>query len=165
MTNSDQEPLRTIGIDYAKVISSDAYSALVRETARTAIKDGYLIVGDWLKTLHDDDLNYLLLNGETAIRGQMPSGSFVMLAVILALGEGVGAPSDDAECSQFVRRLIMLSSAESLSRKGIAVFHRDKATLGSDVDNVTIMELKDFGTVKAAKPPEDVDQQFPKRKK
>lgn len=128
-------------IDLEAVINSD-YPAVIRIAAVKLQRRTYITVGEFLQELCKNDLNELS-SFCNAITIKKDSGE--MLDSIILLGEMLsqaeGTPLDKPD-TQRAANLMILISLESLYRKGLIEFYREKATLGSDFASDIIARLK-----------------------
>lgn len=131
----------TASVDFYRVSKSNNFNALARQTATQIMAAPYIALGDWLKDLNYDDLHYLTSVAEHINRGGEPSQSFIILVMMLCVAEGGEVPVADDTFVEIMRRFTMLLCAEALSRKEVAVFHREHATLGAEVDQKEILSF------------------------
>lgn len=123
-------------LNYDKIAGDPALPAIVRMAAQQAMNDEYISVSEWLRLINDDDLAFVVRLADCETTGDDPL-PLIALAMILATAEGGNIVSDEAG-HMATARLCSLVIFESLARKGIVDFDRNKATLSGEFDHIVI---------------------------
>jgi len=128
-------------LDLNFVTTSNTFPALARQTAAWCIKETYVTMASWLKSLHADDLKGLIgIIDRHAVYGESLE-TIKVLAVILCVGEGGEIPETEKELWSIVNRFVAILSAESISRKGLGKVNYDKLTLTADLEPADILTV------------------------
>jgi len=111
----------TTHIALPKLVANAVTPAICRMAAWEVIQTGsYMKPGDWIKKLHQVDLDHLLqlCDAATDTDSDLPTMTLVALTMILVQGEGLDV-ADGNELSMQMNQLVMFLTLESLGRKGL----------------------------------------------
>ena len=129
-----------IQLDYSKIAKDTNSMALTRLLAKQLMEISYITVGDFMLNLTDYDLQSLI---ELIDKKPNPRiVDFVLIAEMLAIGEGCG-PSDNTKV--FEHRTSMLTNfiiMESLSRKNLIELEHKNMSFHEDMADKQIARAK-----------------------
>lgn len=135
------DPDETYSINVQQVIDNKTLLPITRDLAKRISKECYLTVGEYIITMDDVELNYLIdliPTDDNMATLTEKSGELMLISELLALGEGL--PSANAEDimarTSFFTKLLVF---ESLYRKGIVNAFHENWTLDLDINNETIL--------------------------
>lgn len=135
------DPDETYSINVQQVIDNKTLLPITRDLAKRISKECYLTVGEYIITMDDVELNYLIdliPTDDNMATLTEKSGELMLISELLALGEGL--PSANAEDimarTSFFTKLLVF---ESLYRKGIINAFHENWTLDLDINNETIL--------------------------
>lgn len=137
----DFDPDETYSINVQQVIDNKTLLPITRDLAKRISRESYLTVGEYIITMDDVELNYLIdliPTDDNMATLTEKSGELMLISELLALGEGL--PSANAEDimarTSFFTKLLVF---ESLYRKGIINAFHENWTLDLDINNETIL--------------------------
>jgi hypothetical protein len=110
-----------IHIALPRLVVNNYAPAIVRLAAMEIIQTGsYMKPGDWIRNLHQCDLDHLLLLCDAAkdTDTDAATATLVALTMVLVQGEGLDV-ADGAELTAQMNQLVMFLTLESLGRKGL----------------------------------------------
>ena len=135
------DPDETYSINVQQVIDNKTLMPITRRLAKRISNDNYLTVGDYIISMEDEDLDYLIdliPDDDNVAAANDQSSELMLISELLALGEGL--PSANAEeimaRTSFFTRLLVF---ESLYRKGIINAHHENWTLDLDINNNSVL--------------------------
>lgn len=129
-------------LNLAALASSFNSSEIVRDTAKMVIEKQYFTVGEWLANISDTNLEMLLLMVEHEVDEESAT-TMLLLTEMLRMAEGLDVITDQAKLSNQMGFLICLFGMESLARKDLITFFRDKVSFSEDMANECIVMPKD----------------------
>ena len=120
-----------------------SFLPVTRLLAIDIIKNPYLIVGDFMRELSDNDVELLL---DIVDDHQSPHyEDLILISEMLALAEGL--PNEYANEDELVdtsrtrvATLITYLTMESLARKNLIILHRENMSFGDDMGNKVVAE-------------------------
>jgi hypothetical protein len=122
---------------YENIIKSKGLMPLTRALALDLTAQGYMSVGDFLKSLSDSDVQNLLKISENNKSEQF--SEIVLIAEMLAAGEGLALEGVDTTTAR-VNQFCMLIVIESLARKGLVKVFHENMSFGDEMGDKTIVE-------------------------
>lgn len=130
-------------IRFDKVAEDKSFLPVTRLLAIDIIKNPYLIVGDFMRELSDNDVELLL---DIVDDHQSPHyEDLILISEMLALAEGL--PNEYANEDELVdtsrtrvATLITYLTMESLARKNLIILHRENMSFGDDMGNKVVAE-------------------------
>lgn len=108
-------------IAFPKLVANNTAPAICRLAAWEAIQTGsYMKPGDWIRKLHQVDLDHLLQLCDTAKDTDDDSATMTLVALTMVLVQGEGLDvADGKELTDQMNQLVMFLTLESLGRKGL----------------------------------------------
>lgn len=137
----DFDPDETYSINVQQVIDNKTLLPITRKLAKRINKENYLTVGDFIISMEDEDLEYLIdlipnEDNEEALTKECTE--LMLISELLALGEGL--PASDVknimERTSFFTKLLVF---ESIYRKGIINAYHENWTLDLDANSDIII--------------------------
>ena len=129
-------------IQYQKIISDKKLLPSTRLLATEILDKGYMRVGDYLKELVDNDLNYFLRVAEDTECEEF--AEVALLSEMLATSEGLDPSSSLDDFIKRTTAMIGFFACEGLFRKGIVKLHRENMSFGSDMgDKLLVEKIRD----------------------
>jgi hypothetical protein len=122
---------------YENIIKSKSLMPLTRTLALDLTTQGYMSVGDFLKSLSDSDVQNLLNISENNKSEQF--SEIVLITEMLAAGEGLALEGVDTTTAR-VNQFCMLIVIESLARKGLVKVFHENMSFGDEMGDKTIVE-------------------------
>jgi hypothetical protein len=122
---------------YENIIKSKSLMPLTRTLALDLTTQGYMSVGDCLKSLSDSDVQNLLNISENNKSEQF--SEIVLITEMLAAGEGLALEGVDTTTAR-VNQFCMLIVIESLARKGLVKVFHENMSFGDEMGDKTIVE-------------------------
>jgi hypothetical protein len=122
---------------YENIIKSKGLMPLTRALALDLTTQGYMSVGDFLKSLSDSDVQNLLNISENNKSEQF--SEIVLITEMLAAGEGLALEGVDTTTAR-VNQFCMLIVMESLARKGLVKVFHENMSFGDEMGDKTIVE-------------------------
>ena len=129
--------MKDILINIKLVSESDEVSPLSRSLAQTIINKDYLTIGNWMKSLSNDEIEYLndIINiGDTDELFQEASSEIVLLTLLLVYSEGV-YPETIEEVSMHTGIFKMIVAGTDMDRKGITKACYENMSFGEGLGN------------------------------
>ena len=128
-------------LDYGKIANSSSTLAVTRLLASHLMTDSYITVGEFLTKMTDGDLQSLV---ELADREDNPHiGDYILIAEMLATGEGCDQAKDFEEFQSRTDQLVSLLLVESLHRKGLVLAHHENFSFHEDMKNKIVVERRE----------------------
>lgn len=128
----------TFSIVYNNVIKSKDLMPITRTLAMDLVNSGYMRVGDFLKGLSDNDLQNLMEISDNDESEQFCE--LLLIAEMLATGEGLNSSEDEQEFANRMNHFCMLLAIESLYRKGLVKLYRENMSFGEDMGDKIVVE-------------------------
>lgn len=128
-------------ISYDKIIASPMFCAITKMTAQKIKKDGYLTLGDFLKSLSSNDLTALAIMCEIAENDESALDDLVALSEMLSSAEGCPSENDKVACSNLAYFMTVIA-CESLNRRGLVDVDYSKMSFGDDMKDEKFVGLK-----------------------
>mgnify|MGYP003704469103 CR=1 FL=1 len=138
--NQDNQDYSNLQLDYAKVLASKDTLSVTRMLAAQLINGGYLSVGEFLKSLSDTDLQMLV--NLTDEKDTPHVADFIVMAEMLAIGEGCDSAVDSNEFQYRTQQMITFILLESLYRKGLVELTHENLSFHPDMVEAGIVRLK-----------------------
>lgn len=126
-------------LNFPKIVESKEFLSTTRLLAAKMMVNPYITVGDFLKSLSDDDLRVLMHRADIVDEGNN-GGDFILLSEMLATGEGLNSSEDADEVTKRVNSFIMYLTIESLYRKGMVEIFRENFSFGEDAGDKVIVK-------------------------
>jgi hypothetical protein len=137
----DFDPDEIFSINVQQIIDNKALLPITRKLAKRISKENYLTVGDYIISIEDEDLEYLidLIPNEDNVETLTKECTELMLITeLLALAEGLPAANakNIMERTSFFTKLLVF---ESIYRKGIINAYHENWTLDLDINSDIII--------------------------
>lgn len=137
----DFDPDETFTISVQQIIENKTLLPITRKLAKRISKENYLTVGDYIISIEDEDLEYLidLIPNENNVETLTKECTELMLiSELLALAEGLPAANvkNIMERTSFFTKLLVF---ESIYRKGIINAYHENWTLDLDANSDIII--------------------------
>lgn len=123
---------------YENIIKSKGLMPVTRTLALDLTSQGYMSVGDFLKSLSDSDVQNLLNISEDEEDEQF--SEIALIAEMLAGAEGLIAFKDIDTFSARINQFCAFIVIESLARKGLVKVFHENMSFGEDMDSKIIVE-------------------------
>ena len=128
-------------INYHKVLNQVTFLPVTRLLAADLIKNQYMPIGDFIKSLKDNSLEEL---NEISENENHPNfEEMILITEMLAAAEGTnfgGTPEVHQRLNMFMTWLIF----ESLKRKGLVKIYYENLSFGDDMADKIVVEKIDF---------------------
>jgi len=128
-------------INYHKVLHQETFLPITRLLAADLIKNQYMPIGDFIKSLKDNSLEEL---NEISENENHPNfEEMILITEMLAAAEGTnfgGTPEVHQRLNMFMTWLIF----ESLKRKGLVKIYYENLSFGDDMADKIVVEKIDF---------------------
>jgi len=128
-------------INYGKVLHEESFLPVTRLLAADLMKNQYMPIGDFIKSLSDDSLEQL---NEICDDENHPNfEEIILISEMLAAAEGTnigGTP----EVHQRLNLFITWMAIESLKRKGLVKVYYENISFGDDMGEKIIVEKIKF---------------------
>ena len=128
----------TFTILYDNVIKAKDLMPITRALAVDLVHSGYMRVGDFLKSLSDNDLQNLMEISDNDECEQFCE--ILLISEMLATGEGLSSSKDEQEYSDRMNQFCVLLALESLQRKGLVKLYRENMSFGDDMQDKIVVE-------------------------
>ena len=128
-------------LDYGKIANSPNMLAVTRLLASQLMTESYITVGEFLTKLADSDLKLLVELTDQEDHDHM--GDFILMAEMLATGEGCDTSKATEQYSDRTKQFVTFVILESLYRKGLVELKHENLSFHSDMDNKEIVRLKE----------------------
>lgn len=135
------DPEEGFVINYQKIVEEKSLLSLTRLLAIDMMKNPYVSVGDYLKNISDTDLK-TLLDVIDAGEDHANFSDLILIAEMLATGEGLEHGSLDVVHSR-TNQFLTLISCESLYRKKLIKVHHQNMSFGDDMRDAPIASKLD----------------------
>lgn len=129
-------------VSYANVINRNDSHPVTTRLAKKIVKDTYVNVGKFIRSLTTEELNSLLTIGEkiikdgvASIKDQNDVKDFLLIAVMLKDGEGVEMTLDLDSSGWFITRLYAFLGAEAGSRLNLVKVNYENMTFDTEGDD------------------------------
>jgi hypothetical protein len=122
-------------INLPEVAKYPGILAVTKLLASQIMVNPYLVVGDWIKSLSDSDLNSL---NELVDKNEYED--VILIAEMLATGEGLPSAENEKEFQERTSTLAGFLVLESLNRKGLVKVYHENMSFGDDVGDKIIVE-------------------------
>jgi len=136
----------SMAIRFDKVAEDKSFLPVTRLLAIDIIKNPYLVVGDFMRELSDQDIELLLDIADDEDNCHFEE--LILISEMLAAAEGIPNEYEDemelvAVARARISMLLMYLAMESLARKNLIILHRENMTFGDDAgDRVVAEKLK-----------------------
>ena len=128
-------------INYEKVLHQETFLPVTRLLAADLMKNQYMPIGDFIKSLNDNSLDQL--NEISADEDHPNFEEMILISEMLAAAEGTnigGTP----EVHQRLNLFITWMAIESLKRKGLVKVYYENISFGDDMGEKIIVEKINF---------------------
>ena len=136
----------TMAIRFDRVAEDKSFLPVTRLLAIDIIKNPYLVVGDFMREISDQDIELLLDIADDEDNCHFEE--LVLIPEMLAAAEGIPNEYEDekemiATARARVAIFITYLTIESLARKDLIIIHRENMSFGDDAgDRVVAEKLK-----------------------
>lgn len=142
-----------LGIDLVMIQNSPKTWSINKSLAFKLSFNSFQTVGQFFKDLSNDDLRFLLEKVELLGHEELPDQQeaeelyteFMLLACLLAHGEGSEIVDDAEEVSRMTNVLCVLITTESLCRKGLVEVKYENMSLSDTESDRELARLTDAG--------------------
>ena len=127
-------------INYEKVLHQETFLPVTRLLAADLIKNQYMSIGDFIKSLNDNSLEEL--NEISADENHPNFEEMILISEMLSAAEGTnmgGTPEVHQRLNMFITWLIF----ESLKRKGLVKIYYENISFGEDMGDKIVVEKID----------------------
>ena len=127
-------------INYEKVLHEETFLPVTRLLAADLIKNQYMPIGDFIKSLNDNSLEEL--NEISADENHPNFEEMILISEMLSAAEGTnmgGTPEVHQRLNMFITWLIF----ESLKRKGLVKIYYENISFGEDMGDKIVVEKID----------------------
>jgi len=124
-------------INYEKVLHQETFLPVTRLLAADLMKNQYMPIGDFIKSLNDNSLDQL--NEISADEDHPNFEEMILISEMLAAAEGTnmgGTPEVHQRLNLFITWLVF----ESLKRKGLVKIYYENISFGEDMGDKIIVE-------------------------
>ena len=124
-------------INYEKVLHQETFLPVTRLLAADLMKNQYMPIGDFIKSLNDNSLEQL--NEISADEDHPNFEEMILISEMLAAAEGTnmgGTPEVHQRLNLFITWLVF----ESLKRKGLVKIYYEIISFGEDMGDKIIVE-------------------------
>ena len=124
-------------INYEKVLYEERFLPVTRLLAANLMKNQYMPIGDFIKSLNDNSLEQL--NEISADEDHPNFEEMILISEMLAAAEGTnmgGTPEVHQRLNLFITWLVF----ESLKRKGLVKIYYENISFGEDMGDKIIVE-------------------------
>ena len=124
-------------INYGKVLHQETFLPVTRLLAADLMKNQYMPIGDFIKSLNDNSLEQL--NEISADEDHPNFEEMILISEMLAAAEGTnmgGTPEVHQRLNLFITWLVF----ESLKRKGLVKIYYENISFGEDMGDKIIVE-------------------------
>lgn len=126
-------------LDFNKIYENNTVSSITKSLAHTIQQYGYYSIGDFFKSLSDEDLT--TINDWFEIRDR--EEEILLLVLLLSKGEATECNDLDMLVDRFTK-LGIFATSESLYRKGLVDLFHDKLSFGEDMYDEVFVRSKDI---------------------
>jgi len=137
--------MHDILVNTQAVADCEDLSPVVRQLANTLLKNEYITVGSWLRSLSDSDIEYLSDVVEIRESDELyneASEEVVLLTLLLIHAEGI-YPETMHELSHHTGAFKMFVAGTSLARHGLAIAYYENMSFGDDVSDRVVFKKVD----------------------
>jgi hypothetical protein len=132
-----------MGIVLKKIASDEApYSSIVKMTAQKLMKSSYMSLGDFFKSLTNNDLTVLNLMVDMFETDERCQEDLIVLTEMLAMAEGEDISADAKQLVSNVAYFCDLVAITSLYRKGLVDVIFQNMSFGSDMSDKPVVRVK-----------------------
>lgn len=126
-------------LNYDKIIQDQSTPQVIKALAALILKQSYLTVGQWLKTVSNLDLQHLIQLGEMMEQGNQEATTVYFLATALfTSSEGFDLEEDELVIGNRMKYLVCVIAMEHMHRLGLIELIHDRVSIGSDSEDLTI---------------------------
>ena len=139
MTDMDKQ---TYQLNLNAIANCEEFLDLTRRLAVKLMDRPYITVSEFLHETSDEDLQDMLeiFNDLTETNEEVERmEEMVLIAEMLAFGEGLDGPSDEVSHTR-TNQLMIFVVIESLKRKGLVNVHYENMSFGEDFNDKVIAE-------------------------
>ena len=126
-------------LDFNKIYENNTVSSITKSLAHTIQQYGYYSIGDFFKSLSDEDLT--TINDWFEIRDR--EEEILLLVLLLSKGEATECNDLDMLVDRFTK-LGIFATSEALYRKGLVDLFHDKLSFGEDMYDEVFVRSKDI---------------------
>jgi hypothetical protein len=112
--------------------------AVTRLLAMDLQRDGYVVVGDFIKDISDTDLENIVQDMDR--EGDHQYDDLILISEMLATGEGCDASKTPNDFGDRMNQLMTLLVCESLARKGLVKVRRENMSFHPDMMDKIVVE-------------------------
>lgn len=129
-------------LNFNKIIEDRNMLSVTRLLASSLLNKPYMAVGDFIKSLSDDDLDVLLDTAELMEQNDDKAPhteELVLITEMLVRAEGLTTPDSDVLVNR-INALCTFLACEGLSRKGLVKLHHQNMSFGEDMGHKILVE-------------------------
>lgn len=127
-------------LDYESLSKSKNLMAITKLLALQIMKTPYINVGEYIQNISDSDLKELLRKMDKPENGDYELEDLILIADMLAAGEGLGTAQDFDTFHQRMDQLVGFLVIESLKRKGLVKVYYENLSFGDDMGDKLVVE-------------------------
>lgn len=133
----------SMSIRFDKVAEDKSFLPVTRLLAIDIIKNPYIVVGDFMRDISDQDIELLLDIADDEDNCHFEE--LILISEMLAAAEGIPNEYEDemelvAVARSRISMLLMYLAMESLARKNLIILHRENMTFGDDTGDKIVAE-------------------------
>jgi hypothetical protein len=125
-------------INLPEVVAAKRFSSFTRLLAANLMKNPYLTLGSFFKSLSAEDLDHLLDLAEHEGEGDKAE-EIVLITLLLAQAEGT-LVSNESRILEYCSMFKMMIAGCSLHRQGMLKCNFDNMSFGEDASELTVFE-------------------------
>lgn len=125
-------------LNLKQLTMDESFSPITRLLAFKLIEDNYLVVGEYIQSLSDDSLENLL--EEQNRTDEHSYDNLMLMAEMLAIGEGCDVSSTVDEFKDRLEQFIVYLNMESLARKGLVRIYYENMSFHEDSHDKKLAE-------------------------
>lgn len=134
MKKFDKDGVDGYTVNYAEVLKAKDVLSVTKLLATQLMQTPYMTVGDFLRTVADDDLETLIDGNEKHIGDQL------LISEMLATAEGLDSSKDFGEFKDRAAQLLGFLIVESLKRKGLVKVYYENMSFDESLGDKIIVE-------------------------
>jgi hypothetical protein len=139
MENFEDELSNGFSINIQKLIGDNTLLAVTRLLGADLLARPYMAVGDFFKSLTDNDLQTLLKASEPDTQDEVMD-DILLIGMMLRSAEGLEPLNELDQSKDIVQKIITFLVLESLYRKGLIKLYHENMTFGDDMEDKMIAE-------------------------
>lgn len=128
-------------LNYAEIVKSKDMMAITRMLASDLMHNPYLVVGDWIKSISDAELEAIVKEMDRPDDRQYEN--LLLISAMLSSGEGCAPCASEDDFTMRMNQLVSFLVCESLARKGLVKVYHENMSFHEDMQEKIIVERLD----------------------